>query len=99
MKKPKLEFKQVWIVEGWQTESRTGMGTFFPPTEKYSDFNESWLVFFDGETYPKKFYKSVVFENEVQAEAELTRQKASYAKYLKEEIERQQQELKKINFL
>jgi len=97
MKKPKLEFKQVWVVEGWQTKLITGMGVFFPQTNDYSDFNGCWLVFFDGNAHPKKYYKSVIYEDEEQAQMQLNREKKSYAKYLQEEIEKTTKKLKELN--
>lgn len=97
MQKPKLEFKQVWVVEGWQTELITGVGVFFLQTENYSDFNGSWLIFFEGNPHPKKYYKSVVYEDEGQAQMQLNREKKSYTKYLQEEIEKITQKLKSLN--
>lgn len=97
MKKPKLELKQVWIVEGWSTKIKKGWGLFFPELkESICSYSDYWLVFIDNEPAPKKIYKNEVFEDENKAYLALNNEKSKYKKHLQEQIEKNTKELKSL---
>lgn len=97
MKKPKLEFKRVWIVSGWATKIKIGWGVFFPELkESICTYSDYWLVFIDGETMPTKIYKNEVFEDENKAYLAFNSEKSKYKKYLQEQIEKNTEQLKQL---
>lgn len=100
MKKPKLKFEEVFVVENWATEIKSGVGVYFPSNESQtsSPLSNQWLVWFNGgNSVPETFSESNVFTNRLDAVSELVKQSTDYAKYLKENIERNTKKLEELS--
>ena len=89
MKKPKLKFQEVYVVEDWGTEIKKGVGVLFDKLKDYLVTHENyWLIWLENDEHPSKFYDSKVFLNYDQAYLKLQTEKNRYKKYLEEEIQK-----------
>lgn len=97
MKKPKLIWKEVYIVKGWQTKIVKGIGTFFPEIkESICTYENCWLVFIENSPVPEKIYKTEVFEDFDKALAAVQNEKQKYLKFCSEQVDEYS---KKVNEL
>lgn len=87
IKQPKLEWKQVYIVKGWQTKIIKGIGVFFPNiTEGICTYENSWLVFIDNSTTPERVHSSEVFEDKSAALLQVQKEKDNYLEFCKKQV-------------
>ena len=97
MKKPKLVFQEVYIVEDWATEIKKGIGIYFPELKEYLvSYSNTWLIWLNGESTPERFYSSKVFTDYGKAFNKLEEEKKKYIKYLQEDIEKKTERLKEL---
>jgi hypothetical protein len=97
MKKPKLQFKEVFIVDGWATEIEKGIGVYFDTVkEGICDYSNCWLVWVNGSNVPERIYENKVFTNYQNAIAQLNKEKTSYKAYLEKQIKECSENLKKL---
>ena len=97
IKKPKLNFQEVYVVKDWSHKIEKGVGVFFPILkEGLCDYQNYWLVWIDNDANPKKIYKSEVFIDYNEALKRLRETKTDYINYLKKEIENKNQLLKEL---
>ncbi len=97
MKKPKLEFKEVFVVEGWATEIQQGVGVYFDTVkEGLCDYSNCWLVWINGSNVPERIYETKVFTNHQDAITQLKKEKNSYKDYLEKQIKQCSENLKNL---
>ncbi len=87
MKKPKLDWKEIYIVKGWQTKVIKGIGVFFPKLkENICTYDDYWLVFINDNPIPEKVYKTEVFEDHQKAINQIIIEKQQYLKFCSEQV-------------
>lgn len=97
MKQPILKFEVVYIVESWQTEIITGVGTFFKALkEGICIYENRWLVYPEGKKEPVIISDRNVFTDPLKAKQKLQEEKTAYINFLEKDIKSQQERLKSI---
>jgi hypothetical protein len=96
MKKPKLKWIPVFIVENWGEEIVEGVGTYLENfVDGFVQYNGVWIVEINGLLHRKSGIN--VYDDKKFAEERLKYEKKKYLEFCKEEVLKYQEKVKKLS--
>ena len=97
IKKPKLNFQEVYVVKTWGEKIGKGVGVFFPSLQEgLCEYQDYWLVWIENKSMPQKIHTSDVFTDYEKAFKKLSDTKIDYINFLKKEIEKNTKKIKEL---